>query len=65
MEQRSGEIKNVVSGKAVAAEMINACRKRNAATGAARGLYKRKSGKTVGAEKRQPGRFQEPLTTQT
>jgi hypothetical protein len=52
MEQGPGEIKNIVSGKAVATEMINACGKRNAATRAARGLYKRKGGKTVGAEKR-------------
>jgi hypothetical protein len=52
MEQGPGEIKNIVSGKAVTTEMIDACRERNATTRAARGLYKRKSGKAVGAEKR-------------
>ena len=45
--------------------MIDAGGKRNTATKAARGSDKSKVGKAVGAEQRQPGRFQAPLATQT
>ena len=64
MEQGTGKIKSIAMGKAVATEMINACGKRNAATKAARGSNKSKSGEAVRAEKRGPGRVQPPLTAQ-
>ena len=62
MEQGTGKIKNIMLGKAVATEMINACGKRNAAAKAARGSNKSKAGEAVRAEKRRTGRVQPPLT---
>lgn len=65
MEQGTGKIKKIVAAKAVATQMINACWKRNAATLAARGSNKIKTGEAIGAEQRGPGRFQSALTAQT
>jgi len=62
--QRSGQIKGIMGGEAVAAEMIGTDEEGNAATPAVGGLDNSQLGQTVGTEERQPGRFQPPLATQ-